>query len=197
MTSLYGNETWDLVPLPKEKKKIGYKWVYKVKHNSDESISKYKARLVAKGYVQTHGIDYEETFAPVSKMATIHSVIVVATAKSWFLHQMDVKNAFLHGDLIEEVYMDQPPGYEDECHPDHVCKLRKALYGLKQAPRAWHSKIAQYLTSIDFCMSDADHSLYVRVTNKGIVVIVIYVDDLIIGGDSLDAIQDVKALLQR
>ena len=130
-------------------------------------------------------------------MATVCSVIVVAAAKGWFLHQMDVKNAFLHCDLIEEVYMHQPPGYEDECHPEHVCKLYKALYGLKQAPRAWHSKIAQYLTSIDFCMSDVDHSLYVRVTNKGIVVIVIYVDDLIIGGDSLDAIQDVKALLQR
>ena len=110
---------------------------------------------------------------------------------------MDVKNAFLHGDLIEEVYMDQPPGYEDDSHPDHVCKLRKALYGLKQAPQAWHSKIAQYLTSIDFCMSDADHSLYVCVTHKGMVAIVIYVDDLIIGGDNLDAIQDVKTLLQK
>ena len=106
MAALYGNDTWDLVPLPKDKKTIGCKWVYKVKHNSDGSISRYKARLVAKGYAQTHGIDYEETFAPVAKMATVHSVIAVAAAKGWFLHQMDVKNAFLHGELQEEVYMD-------------------------------------------------------------------------------------------
>ena len=96
------------LPLPKEKKTIGYKWVYKVKHNSDGSISKYKARLVAKGHAHTHGIDYEETFALVAKMATVHSVIAVAATKGCFLHQMDVKSAFLHGDLQEEVYMDQP-----------------------------------------------------------------------------------------
>ena len=125
----------------------------KSSENSDGSISRYKARLVAKGYAQTHGIDYEETFALVAKMATIRSVIAVAVAKGWFLHQMDVKNAFLHGDLQEEVYMDQPPGYYEHVgHPEYVCKLQKALYGLKQAPRAWHDKIAEYLchTMLDF-----------------------------------------------
>ena len=110
---------------------------------------------------------------------------------------MDVKNAFLHGELQEEVvYMDQPLGFEDDCHLGYVCKLQKALYGLKQTPRAWHSKIAQYLTSIGFCMSDVDHSLYVHMIDKGIVAIVIYVDDLIIGGDSLEEIKDVKGLLR-
>jgi hypothetical protein len=95
-------------------------------------------------------------------MATVRAVIAVATSRGWLLHQMDVKNAFLHGELQEEVYLDQPPGYEDMSHPNYVCRLRKALYGLKQAPRAWHDKIAESLVTIGFRMSDANHSLYVR-----------------------------------
>ena len=197
MDALYENETWDIVPLPKDKKAIGCKWVFKVKHNSDGSINRYKARLVAKGYAQTHGIDYEETFAPVAKMATVRGAIAVAAAKGWYLHQMDVKNAFLHGDLQEEVYMDQPPGFEDTGHTEYVCRLRKALYGLKQAPRAWHDKIAEYLVTIGFEMAYADHSLYVHKSDKGIVVITIYVDDLIVGGDSLTEIENVKSLLKQ
>ena len=162
MAALDANETWDLVPLRESKNEIGCKWVYKVKHSADGSISRYKARLVAKGYAQSYGIDYEETFSPVAKMATVYCVIVVAALKGWVLHQMDVKNAFLHGDLQEEVYMQQPQGYEDEMHLQHVCKLKKALYGLKQASRAWHERIAAYLVSIGFHMADADHLLYVR-----------------------------------
>jgi hypothetical protein len=131
MAALDANMTWELVPLPEGKKAIGCKWVYKMKHNSDGNISRYKARLVAKGYAQTHGIDYEETFALVAKMATVRAVIAVATSRGWVLYQMDVKNAFLHGKLQEEVYLDQPPRYEDMSHPDYVCKLCKALYGLK------------------------------------------------------------------
>jgi hypothetical protein len=122
MVALDANMTWELVPLLEGKKAIGCKWVYKVKHNLDGSINMYKARLVAKGYAQTHGIDYEETFAPVAKMATMRAVIAVAASRGWVLHQMDVNNAFLHGELQEEVYLDQPPGYEDMNHPDYVCK---------------------------------------------------------------------------
>jgi hypothetical protein len=106
MAALDANMTWELVPLPEGKKAIGCKWVYKVKHNSDGSISKYKARLVAKGYAQTYGIDYEEAFAPVAKMATSRAMILMATSRGWVLHQMDVKNAFLHDELQEEVYLD-------------------------------------------------------------------------------------------
>ncbi|MCO5611952.1 hypothetical protein L7F22_066212 [Adiantum nelumboides] len=123
MDALYGNETWELVPLPKGKKPIGCRWVYKVKHNSDGSVSRYKARLVAKGYTHTYGIDYEEMFAPLTKMATVRAVIVVIATKGWILHQMDVKNAILHGDLQEEAYMEQPPDFQDTGHPDYVCKL--------------------------------------------------------------------------
>ena len=121
----------------------------------------------------------------------------MAATKGWSLHQMDVKNSFLHGDLQEEVYMMQPKGYEDNAHPDFVCRLRKALYGLKQAPRAWSDKIGQYLVTIGFQISNSDFSLYVKRTNRGIVLVVIYVDDLIITGDSDVDINEVKLLLKQ
>ncbi|MCO5567934.1 hypothetical protein L7F22_021630 [Adiantum nelumboides] len=111
MDPLYGNEMWELMPLPKGKKPIGCSWLYKVKHNSNGSVSKLKARLVARGYAQTYGIDYDEMFAHVAKMAIIRAIIAIAIAKGWILHQMHVKNAFLHGDLQEEVYMEQPLGF--------------------------------------------------------------------------------------
>jgi hypothetical protein len=135
MVMLDANATWELIDLPKDKKKIGCKWVYKVKHNANGSVSRYKARLVAKGYAQTYGIDYEETYSPVAKMTIVRVIIAMASVKGWYLHQMDVKNVFLHGDL-QEVYMEQPPGYVDQTRPNLVWRLKKALYGLKQAPKA-------------------------------------------------------------
>jgi hypothetical protein len=141
MAALDANVTWELVALQEDKKAIGCKWVYKVKHNADGSMSKYKARLVAKGYAQIYGIDYEETYNLVAKMTTIRAIIAMVAAKGWSLHQMDVKNVFLHGDLHEEVYMEQPRGYVDQTHPNLVCRLKKTLYGLKQALRAWSDKI--------------------------------------------------------
>ncbi len=131
MAALDANTTWELVALPEDKKTIGCKWVYKVKHNVDGFMSRYKARLVAKGYAQTYGIDYEETYSRVAKMTTVRAIIAMAAAKGWSLHQMDVKNVFLHGYLHEEMYMEQPPGYVDQTHPNLVCRLKKVLYGLK------------------------------------------------------------------
>ena len=113
-----------------------------MKHNADGTVNRYKARLVGKGYAQTYVIDFEETFSPVAKMATVRAIIVMAAAKGWDLQQMDVKNAFLNGDLQEEVYMEQPKGY---VHPEfvhYVCRLKKDLYGLKQAPRAWTDRMS-------------------------------------------------------
>ncbi len=171
--------------------------MYKVKHNADGSVSRYKARLVAKGYAQTYGINYEETYSLVAEMTTIRIIIVMGAAKGWSLHQMDVKNVFLHGDLQEEVYMEQPPGYVDQTRPNLVCRLKKALYGLKQAPRAWLDKIGQYLVRSGFQTSNVNFSLYVKRTDHGIVVIVIYVDDLIITGDSDADIFDLKKLFKQ
>jgi hypothetical protein len=113
MAALDANATWELVVLPEDKKAIGCKWVYKIKHNTDRFVSRYKARLVAKGYAQTYGTNYEETYSLVAKMTIVRTIITMAVAKGWSLHQMDVKNAFLHGHLHEEVYMEQPPGYVD------------------------------------------------------------------------------------
>ena len=132
LQALENTHTWDLVDLPHGKSAIGCKWVYKIKTKSDGFIERYKARLVAKGYAQEYGIDYEETFAPVARIISVRSLLAIAVVHQWPLFQMDVKNAFLNGDLTEEVYMQAPPGYSD-C-PDKVCLLRRALYVLKQAP---------------------------------------------------------------
>ena len=149
-------------PLLEGKKAIGCKWVYKIKHNAYGLVSRYKARLVAKGYAQTYGIDFEETFNPVAKMAIVRAIISLAASKHWKLHQMDVKNAFLNGDLEEEVYMEQQPkGFVHPYFPHYVCRLRKALYGLKQAPRAWSNKFSSHLQNIGFEIGKDDHSLYV------------------------------------
>jgi hypothetical protein len=197
MATLDVNATWELVVLPKDKKTIGCKWVYKVKHNADRYVSIYKARLVAKGYAQTYGIDYGETYSPVTKMTTIRAIITMAIAKGWSLHQMDVKNVFFRGDLQEEVYMEQPSGYVNQTHPNLVCSLKKTLYGFKQAPRACSDKIGQYFVTSGFQTSNANFSLYVKKTNHGIIVIVIYVDDLIITRDNDAYIFDLKKLLKQ
>jgi histone deacetylase 1/2 len=135
-SALMKNKTWHLVPPNQSMNIIDCKWVYKVKRNAYGTLERYKARLVAKGFKQQYGIDYEETFNPVVKAATIRLVLSIAVAKGWSLRQLDVQNAFLHGMLDEDVYMRQPPGYEDGQRQQYVCKLDKALYGLKQAPRA-------------------------------------------------------------
>ncbi|MCI35108.1 copia-type polyprotein, partial [Trifolium medium] len=131
--SIERNETWELTDLPNGSKKIGVKWIYKTKYNENGKKEKHKARLVAKGYSQQHGIDYNEVFAPVARWDTIRSILALAASKGWNVYQLDVKSAFLHGELMEDVYVEQRIGYQKEGN-SKVYKLRKALYGLKQAP---------------------------------------------------------------
>ncbi|GKU93013.1 hypothetical protein SLEP1_g6653 [Rubroshorea leprosula] len=162
LEALHNNNTWTLVPSPSPQTNIvGSKWVFKTKLHSDGSIDRFKARLVARGYSQVPGLDFDETFSPVLKPTTLRLVIALATTLSWPLRQLDVKNAFLHGKLKEEVYMSQPPGFEDPIHPNYVCKLNKSIYGLKQAPRAWFDTFTIQLFQIGFYCSRADSSLFI------------------------------------
>jgi hypothetical protein len=137
--ALMKNETWELTPWKRGINLVDFKWVFKLKRKVDGSIERYKVRLVAKGFKQRYGYDYEETFSPVIKPATIRLVLSLAVTHGWALRQLGTQNAFLHGHLEETVYMRHTPGFEDPNQPGHLCKLKKALYGLKQAPRAWYS----------------------------------------------------------
>ncbi|CAL9023440.1 unnamed protein product [Prunus brigantina] len=155
MQALQKNSTWELVPLPSGKRTVGCRWIYTIKLKADGSIERYKARLVAKGYTQRYGVDYQETFAPVAKINTVRILISLAANLDWPLHQFDVKNAFLHGDLEEEVYMDPPPGCKLSSESKHyVCKLKKSLYGLKQSPRAWFGRLTKSMRAFGYKQSD-------------------------------------------
>ncbi|KAJ9538525.1 hypothetical protein OSB04_031258 [Centaurea solstitialis] len=186
-------QTWDSVLLPPGKRPIGSKWVFKIKTKSDGSIDRYKARLVAKGFNQEYGIDYEETFAPVARVTSVRSLLAIAATKNWPLFQMDVKNAFLNGDLSEEVYMTPPPGVS--LPSGHVCRLRKALYGLKQAPRAWFEKFSNTVLSLGFSASNYDSGLFTRTTAAGSILLLLYVDDMIITGSDSTGIASLKQSL--
>jgi Reverse transcriptase (RNA-dependent DNA polymerase) len=162
LQALEKNNTWNIITLPKNKKPVGCKWVYKIKYNYGGTIERYKARLVAKGFTQTYGVDYQETFAPVAKMNTVRILLSVATNLGWNLSQMDVKNTFLQGNLEEEVYMTLPPGHKNESDTSLVCKLQKAIYGLKQSPRAWYAKLSFSLLKIQFIKSTTDSSMFIK-----------------------------------
>jgi hypothetical protein len=138
-SALLSNNTWDLVPHPPGANVVTGKWIFKHKFRSDGSLERYKAQWVLRGFTQRPEVDFAETFSPVVKPVTIRTVLTVALSLDWPVHQLDVKNAFLHGTLDETVYCAQPSGFVDTARPDFVCRLNKSLYGLKQAPRAWYS----------------------------------------------------------
>src|SRR6185369_8039605 len=185
--------TWDLVPLPSHAVPITCKWVFKIKTKSDGSIERYKARLVARGFQQTQGVDYDETFAPVAHMTTVRTLIAVAASCSWTISQMDVKNAFLHGDLHEEVYMQLPLGVD--APSGYVCRLRRALYGLKQAPRAWFERFVSVIQAAGFSPSDHDPALFIHLSPRGRTLLLLYVDDMLITCDDVEHISHVKKQL--
>lgn len=201
MESILKNKTWELVKRPAGKRILRGKWVYRVKNEvnkNGEGFLRHKARWCFMGNRQVEGVDYTETFAPVAKFTTIRVILAMAVAQDWELHQMDVKTAFLYGDLKEEVYMEQPDGFKDKDKPDHVCHLLQALYGLKQAPKMWYAKLDEFLVAeLSFEHIDGDSCLYILRDREEVVVLTVYVDDLLIAASTMTAMEKTKALLSK
>ena len=168
LDALTKNHTWDLVTLPPKQSVVGCKWIYKIKTHSDGSIERYNTCLVVKGFTQEYEIDYEETFALVTRISSVRAFLAVTAASKWDLFQMDVKNAFLNGDLREEVYMQPPPGLFVESNK--IYRLRHALYGLKQAPQAWFVKFNSTIFRLGYTTSPYDSALFLHRINKGTIL---------------------------
>ena len=172
-------------------------WLYRHKFNATGTRVRHKARLVANGKSQKQGVDCDETFSPVVKPATIRAVLEVATTKNWPLHQLDVKNAFLHGDLKETVYMHQPPGFQDKTKPDHVCLLHRSIYGLKQSPRVWYNRFATFAKRIGFIQSSSDSSLFIFSRGPAIAYLLLYVDDIALTASTQSLLSSIITALHK
>jgi hypothetical protein len=194
LAALEANRTWSLTSLPPGKTAIGYRWIYKIKRHSDGTIESHKARFVAKGYTQLEGIDFHDTFSPNPKMITVRCLLAIAAAHNWSLHQLGVHNAFLHGDLHEEIYMFPLPGLQRQGE-NLVCRLNNSLYGLKQASRQWFAKFSATIQVAGYVQSKADYSLFTCRNGKSFTALLIYVDDILITCNDLKAISTLKNFL--
>ena len=172
---------WELVPRPKDTHVIGTKWIFKNKIDKNGEVVRNKSRLVAQGYTQVEGIDFDESFAPVARLESIRILLSIACIMNFKLYQMDVKSAFLNGFLNEEVFVDQPKGFQDPHFSDHVLRLKKALYGLKQVLRAWYDCLTTYLLDHGFKRGQADRILFVKRDEESLLVAQVYVDDIVFG----------------
>ncbi|KAL5774045.1 hypothetical protein ACOSP7_011602 [Xanthoceras sorbifolium] len=196
MDSLMSNQTWELAELPPGKKALHNKWVFRIKeeHNGNK---RYKARMVVKGFQQKDGIDYNEIFSPVVKLTTIRLVLKIVAAENLHLEQLDVKTAFLHGDLEEEIYMRQPEGFKEAGKENLVCRLKKSLYGLKQAPRQWYKKFDSFMSSSGFTRCQADHCCYIKRFDNSFIILLLYVDDMLVAGSDMQEIMNLKRELSK
>jgi hypothetical protein len=196
--SLLKNKTWELVECPPGKRPVGCRWIFTLKYKANGTIERFKARLVAKGYTQTYGIDYTETFAPVAKINTVRVLLSLAANLDWPLQQFDVKNAFLHGELSEEVYMDLPPGCMiPEIHSQKVCRLKKSLYGLKQSPRAWFGRFTKSMIDFGYHQSNSDHTLFLKRKQDKITTLIVYVDDMVVTGNDPEERKNLQNYLSK
>ena len=194
MDSLHMNDVWDLVKLPKDRKAVGSKWVFKLKVGPDGQVERHKARLVAQGFAQKQGLDYDETFSPVVRLESLRTVITLAVQNGMKMHQRDVTTAFLNGELQEEVYMKQPEGFAAEGQEDLVCKLKRSIYGLKQSPRCWNSALDHKLKQMGFVQAKGDPYLYMASEGE-MFIIAVYVDDIVLAGKGDQRMAEVKQAL--
>jgi hypothetical protein len=176
--SLNENKTWSICELPKGKKTIKTRWIFKIKLDANNKPERFKARLVAKGYNQEHGIDYDETFAPVIKQQALKLLLAIAVNEESEVHQIDISTAFLNGELEEQVYIDPPDGFDGKIKENQVLKLEKALYGLKQAPRAWNKKLVSVFKDLGLRQCITDNCMFYNQN----LLIAVYVDDIVITG---------------
>jgi hypothetical protein len=188
------NEVCHLVSHPNQNV-VGTKWVFRNKQNEHGVVTRNKARLVAKGYSQVNGLDFDETYAPLARLESIRILLAYATYHGFKLYQMDVKSAFLNGPIKEEVYVEQPPGFEDSEYPNHVYKLSKALYGLKQALRAWYECLRDFLVTIRFKVGKADPTLFTKTVAKDLFICQIYVDDIIFGSTNKSTCEEFSRIM--
>ncbi|GKA01505.1 retrovirus-related pol polyprotein from transposon TNT 1-94, partial [Tanacetum coccineum] len=194
--SILQNHTWELVDLPPGCKPLGYKWIFKKKMKADGTVDKYKARVVIQGFRQREGLDYFDTYSPVTRITSIRTIIAIAALRNLEIHQMDVKTAFLNGDLEEEIYMNQPEGFIAPGQEGKVCRLVKSLYGLKQAPKQWHQKFDHTMLESGFKINECDKCVYVKDTSAGYVILCLYVDDMLIVGSNDKIIRSTKDMLK-
>jgi hypothetical protein len=188
------NEVWHLVPRPNQNV-VGTKWVFRNKQDEHGVVIRNKARLVAKGYSQVEGLDIGETYAPIARLESIRILLAYATYHGFKLYQMDVKSAFLNGPIKEEVYVEQPPSFEDSDYPNHVYKLSKALYGLKQDPRAWYECLRDFLITNGFKVGKADPTLFTKTIAKDLFLCQIYVDDIIFGSTNKSTCEEFSRIM--
>ena len=195
--SLMKNNTWELVSRPKNRKVVSCKWVLRVKSDSNGNPIRFKARVVARGFTQVPGLDFKETFAPTLRTTPMRLVWGLTTALNLELRHLDVETAFLHGDLEEEIYMEQPPHFKDVEHPNFVCKLKKAIYGLKQSSRMWYTKLHSYLVKIKFKRLSSEPNLYIRKDGQTFIILGVYVDFLAIASNNIEALRHAIHQLQQ
>jgi transposase InsO family protein len=186
---------YEIVPRPKDRKVVGSKWVFRIKRGPDGAIQKYKARIVAQGFTQIEGIDFDETFAPVAKLASLQTILALAAEQDLEVHQMDVKSAYLNGNLSEQIYMEPPPGLE--VPEGSVLHLKKAVYGTKQGGRVWYEDIRDTLKTMGYQRTEADHAIFSRNNNNTLSIIALYVDDITMVSKDLGVINQDKNMLKR
>ncbi|KAM5586525.1 hypothetical protein ABKV19_005444, partial [Rosa sericea] len=190
------NDVWYLVPRPSKCNVIGTKWIFRNKSDEKGNVIRNKARLVAQGYSQVEGLDFDETFAPVARLESVRLLLSIACHLQFKLFQMDVKTAFLNGFLQEEVYVEQPPGFQDPHNLDHVYRLKKALYGLKQAPRAWYERLSTHLVGKGYNTGSIDKTLFVKRTKNDIIIAQVYVDDIVFGSTSKYLVKEFQSVME-